>query len=294
MSVDRRDFIKAAGVASLAALAAGSLSYPARGQEEKPVLKLSSQEGRIPGAELKEKVDRMAEWGFVGIEPHGGGLPDRVDEFKAALDGTPISLSAVCAGYQGCVISHDETERKKAVDTIKVLLDAVGELGSTGLIVVPAFHGQTELSNQEARPILVETLKDLGEHAIGAGTRILLEPLNRGECFFLRLLADAAAICRDVGSDGVAMMGDFYHMGIEETSDRGAFISAGDYLHHVHLASRRRVLPGQDDRSFVDGFRGLKEIGYTDYCSLECGCDGDPLEEMPKSVAFLRDQWEQA
>ncbi|MBD3175396.1 MAG: TIM barrel protein [Armatimonadia bacterium] len=294
MSVDRRDFIKAAGVASLAALAAGSLSYPARGQEEKPVLKLSSQEGRIPGAELKEKVDRMAEWGFVGIEPHGGGLPDRVDEFKAALDGTPISLSAVCAGYQGCVISHDEAERKKAVDTIKVLLDAVGELGSTGLIVVPAFHGQTELSNQEARPILVETLKDLGEHAIGAGTRILLEPLNRGECFFLRLLADAAAICRDVGSDGVAMMGDFYHMGIEETSDRGAFISAGDYLHHVHLASRRRVLPGQDDRSFVDGFRGLKEIGYTDYCSLECGCDGDPLEEMPKSVAFLRDQWEQA
>jgi sugar phosphate isomerase/epimerase len=74
---------------------------------------------------------------------------------------------------------------------------------------------------------------------------VLLEPLNRTEAFFLRQLADAASICRDAGHPGVAMMGDFYHMHREETSDLGAFISAGSYLHHVHLASRTRKLPGQ-------------------------------------------------
>jgi sugar phosphate isomerase/epimerase len=93
---------------------------------------------------------------------------------------------------------------------------------------------------------------------------------------------------------GICMMGDFYHMYIEETSDLGAFISAGKYLHHVHLASRRRVLPGQDERQFVDGFRGLKWIGYQDYCSFECGVQGNPMVEIPKSTAFLRDQWEKA
>ena len=87
------------------------------------------------------------------------------------------------------------------------------------------------------------------------------------------------------------MMGDFYHMFFEETSDLGAFISGGDYVHHVHLASRIRVLPGQDDRQFIDGFRGLKLIGYQDFCSLECGCQGDAEVEIPKSVQFLRDQW---
>lgn len=291
MPIDRRFFIKAAGLAGLATSAVGST---ARAQEEAAVLKLSSQEGRIPGDSLKEKVERMAEWGFVGIEPHGGGLPQRVEEYRQALEGTPVAVSAVCAGYEGCLISHDEAERRKAVDTIKVLLDAVGALGSTGLIVVPAFHGQTELSNQEARPILIDNLRQVGGHAASVGTCVLLEPLNRGECFFLRQLADAAAICRDVDSPGVRMMGDFYHMGIEETSDRGAFISAGEYLRHVHLASRRRVLPGQDERSFVDGFRGLKEIGYSYYCSLECGCDGDPMVEIPKSVRFLNEQWEEA
>ena len=75
---------------------------------------------------------------------------------------------------------------------------------------------------------------------------------------------------------------------------RRAFLSAGKYLHHVHLASRRRVLPGQDERTFVDGFRGLKAIGFHEYCSFECGVDGDRNVEIPKSLAFLREQWEQA
>jgi len=123
---------------------------------------------------------------------------------------------------------------------------------------------------------------------------VLFEPLNRNEAFFLRQLADAAAIARDCKSPAICVMGDFYHMGIEETSDLGAFISAGERLHHVHLASRTRVLPGQDDRSFVDGFRGLKWIGYQDYCSFECGVRGDRAVEIPKSMAFLRDQWEKA
>ncbi|HCM22338.1 MAG TPA: sugar phosphate isomerase, partial [Porphyromonadaceae bacterium] len=40
---------------------------------------------------------------------------------------------------------------------------------------------------------------------------------------------------------------DFWHMTWEETSDAGAFLSAGRYLEHVHIASRkRRSMPGED------------------------------------------------
>jgi len=68
-------------------------------------------------------------------------------------------------------------------------------------------------------------------------------------------VADAASIVRDCKSPGLAVMGDFYHMFYEETSDLGALISGGPYVHHVHMASAYdRVLPGQDDRQFVDGF----------------------------------------
>ena len=160
--------------------------------------------------------------------------------------------------------------------------------------MVPAFNNHPQLPPKEARKALVDELPEIGEVAHKAGTRVVMEPLNRGEAFFLRQLADAASICRDVNSPGIGMMGDFYHMRIEETSDMGAFISAGKYCHHVHLASWHRNLPGQDERSFVDGFRGLKMIGYQDYCSLECGCDGDPLVEIPKSFALLKKEWEEA
>lgn len=274
----------------------GGTSSSAKAQHEtKPVvLKISSQDGRIPGKSLREKVEKLEKWGGCGLEVGGGGLAGRVKEIQEAIKGTGVKISAVCAGYSGAPISQDPEVRKQAVASIKELLKSVGEIESTGLIVVPAFNNQTTLDNKEARKILVEMLPELGEAAVQCKTRILLEPLNRKEAFFLRQLADGASICRDINHPGICMMGDFYHMCIEETSDCGAFLSAGQYLHHVHLASKARNLPGQDERSFVDGFRGLRMIGYQDYCSLECGCKGNPEVEVPKSFEFLRKQWEEA
>lgn len=294
MKLDRRGLLAAGAAAGLAAAAGGMARARPAQPKARAVLKVSSQEGIIPGQSLAEKLDRMERWDFDGLEVGGGGLPGRVREIREALSGRKVRMSAICAGSQGALISDQEAERQRAMTTIKEILTAAGELGSTGMIVVPAFNGQTNLGNKEARDILVGLLRELGEHARAAGTRVLLEPLNRGEAFFLRQLADAAAICRDVESPGVHMMGDFYHMGIEETSDMGAFLSAGAYLHHVHLASRKRNLPGQDDRDFTNGFRGLKMIGYQDFCSLECGVVGDREAEIPKAVAFLREQWRRA
>ena len=192
------------------------------------------------------------------------------------------------------LISPDKAERDKAVATLKETLTAAAKWGAAGVICVPAFNRHTQLIGKEARDALVETLKRIGDHGAKVGVPAMLEPLNRKEAYFLRQLADAASICRDVGSPGVAMMGDFYHMYFEETSDQGAFMSAGKYLRHVHLGSIKRKLPGQDARSFVDGFRGLKRIGYQGCLSLECGCIGKKDVEIPKSFRFLEKQWAEA
>ena len=298
--MDRRKFFKSvagAGLASAAVTAAagfGGCKQKTVKKSKKAVLKLGSQEGRIPGKNLAEKVATLEKWGGSAIEPGGRGLPGRVKDIKKALAGTNIKVSAICAGYEGALISSDPAEREKAVASMSEILKAAGELESTGLIIVPAFLSQKPMENKTARPMLIDLLVKLGDVAKASGTRILMEPLNRGETFFLRQLADAAAICRDVNHPAVAMMGDFYHMNIEETSDLGAFLSGGEYVHHVHLASAKRNLPGQDERSFVEGFRGLKIIGYQDYCSLECRIKGDPMVEIPKSFDFLREQWKQA
>jgi len=302
--MDRRGFLKSSALAAGAAAGVYALAGRAPAQDapasaaapeagNKPaVLKISSQETRVPGKSLREKVEKLQKWGAAGVEL-SANIKDRVAEIKEAVKGTGIAISAVCAGYFQ-LIDPDEAKRKAGAQRLKELCGPAGEVGSTGVIMVPAFNPHPQLPPKEARKVLVDILPEIGEAAHKAGTRVLMEPLNRGEAFFLRQLADAASICRDVNSPGIGMMGDFYHMFKEETSDRGAFLSAGAYLRHVHLASRLRNLPGQDDRSFVDGFRGLKMIGYQDFCSLECKPKGDADTEIPKSFRFLEQQWKEA
>lgn len=304
--MDRREFLKAsvAGAGAAAGLAsAGPRAMGAEGPDkpaEKVELKLCSQEGRIPGKSLEEKLETLKKWGGAGME-FGGMDTNRAKEIKKKCADAGIGVAALCWGYFP-LIDPEEEKRKKAAEDLKKALEVAAEAGSTGVVFVPAFNNHPQLEFYEAKKRLLELLPAIGEHGVKVGSRILMEPLNRGEARFLNQLALAAQICRDSKSDGVCMMGDFYHMCIEETSDQGAFLSAGQYLHHVHLASRVRWLPGQDrlkepdkpERSFVDGFLGLKRIGYQDYCSLECGCKGDPMEEIPKSFEFMRKQWEEA
>jgi len=296
--MDRRSFLKAsvAGLGLIAGLGGKARPADRTAGERNPEaeLKLGSQEGRLPGGTLGEKVENLVKYGGIGLEIGSGGLPGRIPEIRAAIRGTGVKISAICAA-DGPYIIPDEAERGRKIAGAKALLSAAGELGATGVIMVPAFNGAgNQLTGLPARDLLLRVLAELGAHAVKVGGRMLIEPLNRDEAFFLRQLADAASICRDANSPGIAMMGDLYHMAIEETSDTGAFISAGGYLHHVHLASRTRILPGQDDRDFKDAFRGLKRIGYRDYCSLECGCRGDPAVEIPKSFRFLEKQWKEA
>ena len=293
--MNRREFIKACAIGGTLA-AMSRLSLPAVAEEKKntAILKLSSQDSRIPGGSIKEKVANIEKWGGCGIE-FGGNPSGKIKEIQDAINGTNVKVSALCWGsHGGDLVSMDMEKRKKGIKDIKDALTTAGELGSTGVIFVPCFNGQSNLKPDEIRKILIDILPDVGEHAAKCKTRILLEPLNVGETFYLRRLEQAASICNELKNPGVAMMGDFYHMKKEETSDREAFVAAGTYLHHVHLASTTRKLPGQDDRSFVEGFRGLKLIGYQDYCSLECGCKGKPEEEIPKAFSFLKKQWEEA
>lgn len=306
MTIRRRTFLGTAAATGIAAAvghgdreAVAAAAGPPITPQRPAKLKLSSQERVMAGDSLDEKLDIMQQLGFVGLELSGRGLADRVETVQKALRGRDIKVSAICAGFDGWLISDQPATRQKAVDSMKEILTAAGALGSTGLIIVPAFNRQESLPYRQARKVLVELLQGLGDHAAQAGTRILLEPLNRRECYFLRLLADAAAIARDVGSPGVAMMGDFWHMTWEETSDLGAFISAGDHLHHVHLASRKtRKIPTMDPGdNYVLGLKGLHWIGYQDYISLECSGPRDKSERkkvIAACVKLMQDQWEEA
>ena len=301
MNTDRRNFIKtsavAAGMMGFGTLAGACCRNGNTAKKTVP-LNLSFQEGTAPGNDLNEKFDYMENLGIVGFEPNGKNLVNRVNEIQQALNGRNIKVSAICAGFTGWLIAEDENKRKECLETSKEIMAAGAELGAVGMILVPGFnHQQPSLQMPQAREVLIEQLKELGDFAIKHNTTLILEPLNRREAWFLRMVADAAAIARDTESAGIACMGDFWHMTWEETSDYGAFWSAGKYLKHVHVASRRnRKMPGEngDVDLYIDGFRALKEMNYPYYVSFECGTEGNREETVPAAVNLLREQWEKA
>ena len=299
--MNRKEFLQTSlmGAAAVAATTgAGSLLTSCTPKNNTP-LRISFQEGTAPGRTLEEKFDYMEKLGIVGYEPGGRGLANRVNDFHQALKGRNIKISAICAGFDGFLLAEDPAVKASFDSTMRDIIAAAGEIGSTGVIMVPVFNHQKPClpHTLETREYLCEQMHELGEYALKHNTTVILEPLNRRECHYLRLVGDAAAICRDSKSAGVKCMGDFWHMQ-EETSDYAAFLAAGtEYLQHVHVASRgRRLMPGEDAEkdNYVDGFRALKEMGYQHYVSFECGTKGEREQTVPAAVELLRAQWELA
>jgi sugar phosphate isomerase/epimerase len=299
--MDRKTFLKTslAGAAVLAAAPSALVSCKPKEKKSTTPLRISFQEGVTPGETLAEKLDFMESLGVTGFEPGGNGLAGRVTEISQALQGRNIKVSAICAGFDGFILAWEPAVKAKFDQSMREIVRAAGELGSTGVIMVPVFNWQEPAlpHTLETREYLCAQLHDLGDYALSCGTTVILEPLNRKEAFYLRLVSDAAAICRDAGSAGVKCMGDFWHMQ-EETSDYAAFMAAGPYLQHVHIASRgNRVMPGEDGEAdrYTDGFRALKELAYPNYVSFECGCRGeDRAAALTAAVDLLRKQWDEA
>jgi sugar phosphate isomerase/epimerase len=313
MNLNRRQFFKF-GTASLGGAALFGADKARAAQNGMPVLNvpvppaelhLGCQQMLVPGKTFEERYDFLEANGYDRVEINGGKwdwLAANADAMAAAIKGRKLRFCVTCIGARGNAGMADPAERRAVIDTTKSIVESAGKLGAVGVIMCPA-RKQIDLPFPELRErFLNEILPEILAHAEKCGTSIVLEPLNRGETMFLRQVADGAAIARDAKSPAIGVMGDFWHMTSEETSDMGAFISAGMFLKHVHIASRKtRKIPGVDREAdtYVDGFKGLKLIGYRGAVSIEAGYPKDTSDDQKKhllaqAATLMRTQWDQA
>ena len=259
-------------------------------------MRLSCQEHILPGDDVLEKWEFAASAGLDGIELRGtADWNERLDDLRAARDRGAV-FSSVCLISDRFIGDFDADRRREAVEHMKHLLSGIAELGGTGA-VTPAAYGlasrrlppfEVPRTEEEDRRVLLEALEELGEHAEREGTLVLLEPLNRYEDHMLNRVEQAAELCDAVGRPSVRVMGDLFHMNIEE-DDLGETIrrSAG-YLAHVHLADSNRLQPGAGHTDFAGAFAALREVGFDGFMAMECGIRGDAGEALPEVVGHLR------
>lgn len=259
-------------------------------------MKLACQEHLLLGETVMERWEFAVGAGFDGIELRGtDDWNDRLDELRAARE-RGASFSSVCVISDRFIGDLDAGRRREATEHMKSLLSGIAELGGVGAITPAAFGLATKRlppftvprTEEEDRRVLLDALEELGEHADREGTLLLLEPLNRYEDHMLNRVEQAVELCNTAGRDSVKVMGDLFHMNIEEDDLAKSIRAADGYLAHVHLADSNRAHPGTGHTDFAAAFGALRDIGFDGYMAMECAVRGDAEKVLPQVTRYLR------
>lgn len=225
------------------------------------------------GEDVEKSIDRLARLGYDAIEL--AGEPDAFDTgaVRKSLEQTGIKVGSICSIYTGDRdLAHpDPAIRKIGVDYVKSVADFAAELECPTMIVAPSVVGKLKplSGDDEERKWAVEGIRAGGEYAASVGVNLTLECWNRYETYFLNRLEQAVDLWQETGLGNGGVMGDTFHMNIEEDSIADAIRRTGSLLNHVHLADSNRAAPGQGHTDFGPILEALREIDYQGYLTFE-------------------------
>lgn len=239
----------------------------------------------------------FAWWSFAGPDEHG---PSLLAEAAAigyrGVDFLPPSLWPVARdcglepvladGHESLEVGfNDRANHAALADEVRRSLELAHREGVYSLAVNAGNRGTA--SDTDAIAICAEGLAPLAEEAAAAGVVLLLEPLNSkidhpgNQC---DSTAWAASVVDVVGSPGLRLLYDGYHMQIMEGDLSRTIAEYHDRIAHVHTAG----VPGRhelDDRQEVNWgaiAQLLRDLGFDGHVAHEFVPRGD-------AVAALRD-----
>jgi sugar phosphate isomerase/epimerase len=262
-------------------------------------MKLACQEQLIPGRSLEEKFEWALEAGWNGIELRGKSdfaFEARLPELRRAR-GNGVVMPTVCVDMPHFIGAFDPDLRADAVANMRSQLSVIAEIGGQGAMT-PASWGMFSYrlppfvpprSAEDDRKVLLEALHALGMHAQSEGVEIYLEPLNRYEDHMINRLEQAASLITELGLPSVRIVGDTYHMNIEEADICTSLRQAARFLAHVQVSDSNRLEPGAGHLDWQAILATLDEVGYLGWYALESRLSAPAQDSLPAAAAFLRE-----
>jgi D-psicose/D-tagatose/L-ribulose 3-epimerase len=117
---------------------------------------------------------------------------------------------------------------------------------------------------------VVRSLREIGAVGRAVGVTAVIECVNRAETYLVNRLETARRLVEAAGSEHVMLMGDNFHMNIEETDVAAALDGVAPYLRHFHLADNNRSAPGMGHLDFSRLLSTLQRVGYSGPLTMEC------------------------
>ncbi|MED0716190.1 sugar phosphate isomerase/epimerase [Aeribacillus composti] len=239
------------------------------------------------GEDVEKSIERLAKFGYDAIELVGE--PDNYDtkQVRKLVSDYGISVSSICSIYneQRDLAHPDPAKRRQAIDYVKRVADMSAEVGAPVMIVAPTACMKTSslADIEDEIKWAIEGIREGGEYAAKLNVKLCIEAWNRYETYMLNRLDQAIDMMKKVNLPNVGIMGDTFHMNIEEADIAEAIRKSGDALIHIHFADSNRAAPGMGHIDFAPILKALKEINYQGYVTFEIlPAAADPFGVMRK------------
>ncbi|MDR2390231.1 MAG: TIM barrel protein, partial [Planctomycetota bacterium] len=210
---------------------------------------------------------------------------------KAALRDNGLKLAAFQGDSGGRMV--DRNEHGQFLDGVKKGLDIARELGAVNMFLMsdvlqaddrsvkPMDNPVSDAEKAENSVKMLETIAPLAEKA---GVTALIEPLNTSvdhAGYSLCHTALAVDMLKKVGSPGVRLLYDAYHMQIMEGNVIATIRRFNEYFGHFHVADvPGRHEPGTGELNYPNILKELKASGYSRLVGFEL----DPLQGTSSEI----------
>ncbi len=244
--------------------------------------------------DLEAACEQAAAIGFDAVEVFAPSA-DAIEQcsLDKALERHRLKCAALGSGagwmlHRWHLTHSDASTRARARDFIRRLIDVGTRLGAP--VIVGSMQGQIdrEQSRKQALAWLAEGLSDLGEHARQQGCPLLFEPLNRYETNVFNRIAETVEFLGTLSTQNIKVLGDLFHMNIEEASLSRAIEAADGYVGHVHFVDSNRRAAGFGHIDFGPVIQSLRKIGYEGYLSAEALPLPDSAAAAKKTLETFR------
>ena len=225
------------------------------------------------GEDIGASIDRVARFGYDGIELLG--QPETYDapavRRRAADAGIAVSSISSVISADRDFANPDPEIRQNALAYLNSLTDLAVDVRAPVIVGRPSASMKLQpLADAEDEwRWAVDGLRAAGEYAAERGVSVALECWTRFETYFLNRLEQAVELWEAVGLTNGGVMGDTFHMNIEEASLGDAIRHAGPHLAHMHLADSNRLPPGYGHLDFREVLQALDEVDYTGTLAFE-------------------------
>jgi sugar phosphate isomerase/epimerase len=237
------------------------------------------------GETIRESIERVSRFGYDAIEMLGEPDQFSTAEVNHLCLENGVVVSSICSIYtaERDMIHPDEKIRKAAMDYTYSVLDFAAEMGAGKVIISTQACGKiARLAAPELeRAWAIESIRKAAEYAAPRGITLCLESWNRYETYMADSLAKVSSLAAEAAMPNVGVMGDTFHMNIEEADMAASIRRYADQLVHFHLADSNRAAPGKGHIDFVPIMQALKDIGYDGWLVFELlPGGGDPFASL--------------